>query len=67
MCVYFAALWLLHLVHLHWGVRHICGLTACLLLPCGCCRGRDIVQQKKQELLELIKAEGLVPVGDVKL
>lgn len=31
------------------------------------CRGRSIVQQKKQELLELIKAEGLVPVGDVKL
>lgn len=42
-------------------------MYACLLLPCGCCRGRDIVQQKKQELLELIKAEGLAPVGDVKL
>jgi hypothetical protein len=30
-------------------------------------RGRDIVQQKKQELLDLIKGEGLVPVGEVKL
>lgn len=42
-------------------------MCACCCLVAAACRGRDIVQQKKQELLELIKAEGLVPVGDVKL
>jgi hypothetical protein len=40
-----------------------CGVLRCAVL----CRGRSIVQQKKQELLDLIKAEGLVAVGDVKL
>lgn len=56
-----------------WGVLHplatITSLAHCVVsvLPQRGCRGRDIVQQKKQELQQLIEAEGLVPVGDVKL
>lgn len=33
----------------------------------GHIRSRGIVQRKKQELLDLIRSEGLVPVGEVKL
>jgi hypothetical protein len=33
----------------------------------GHIRGRQLVEKKKQELLALMKAEGLVPKGDLKL
>eukprot|EP00879_Flechtneria_rotunda_P000495 GHRR01000599.1.p1 GENE.GHRR01000599.1~~GHRR01000599.1.p1 ORF type:complete len:254 (+),score=79.68 GHRR01000599.1:198-959(+) len=43
------------------------GHLAAVLTFRGHIRGRKLVDRKKQELLKLIKAENLVPVGDVKL
>lgn len=41
--------------------------TAAVLTFRGHIRGRKLVEKKKQELVELMKAEGLVPKGDVQL
>ncbi|WIA14919.1 hypothetical protein OEZ85_001632 [Tetradesmus obliquus] len=48
-------------------IKEVPGHTAAVLTFRGHVRGRELVERKKQELAALLAAEGLVPVGEVKL
>eukprot|EP00878_Enallax_costatus_P014862 GHUV01015557.1.p1 GENE.GHUV01015557.1~~GHUV01015557.1.p1 ORF type:complete len:191 (+),score=60.85 GHUV01015557.1:456-1028(+) len=49
------------------SITEVPGHVAAVLTFRGHIRGRKLVEKKKQELLDLMQAEGLVPKGDVKL
>lgn len=49
------------------SIKQVPAHTAAALQFRGHIRGRRVVEQKKQELLALLEAEGLVPVGDLQL
>jgi hypothetical protein len=48
-------------------IKEVESRTAAALTFRGSVRGRDIVNKRRDELLALVKAEGLVPEGDVML